>query len=67
MLKSLLSAFTSTLNTSRGQEEGKTEKVIAKEFERNTELFLGGGETDGTKSSPMEVCSGGPMLPTDRR
>ena len=55
---------------SRGQEEGQIQKVMAKDStERVREhwVVVGGGETDGTKSSPMEICSGGPMLRSDRR
>ena len=55
---------------SRVQEEGQTQKVMAKdsaEGVREHWVVMGGGEKDGTKSSPMEVCSGGPMLRSERR
>ena len=55
---------------SRGQEEGRTQKVMAKDSAKGVRehwVVVGGGKTDGTKSSPMEVCSGGPMLWSERR
>ena len=55
---------------SRGQEEGQTQKVMAKdstEGVREHWVVVGGGETDGTKSSLMEICSVGPMPRSERR
>ena len=55
---------------SRGQEEGQTQKVMAKESAEGVQehwVVVGGGEMDGSKLSPMEVCSGGPMLRLEQR
>ena len=55
---------------SRVQEEGQIQNVMAKDSAEGVQEYwvvVIGGETDGTKSSPMEVCSGGPMLQSERR
>ena len=53
---------------SRVQGEGQIQKIMVDSTGvREHWVVMGGGETDCTKSSSMEDCSGGPMLRSEQR